>query len=287
MKYIIFVVCLLFVLQVQACCSRLWSWCRKPKSSRHGHVAIGEESRHSEDSLGDSISLTVNSVPRQSSRQRKRKSNDLTRKDFGTLQYQSITVEDVLVEEEVAAESEGSQRQPASSITRQPKVSMNQVVDDDEVEEQSEIVNDNESLEQPSLVVRATKKNQSSKTSGKFSSVLQDENNDIEDAPVEGMDIEEDGSSQEQLTLLKDNQFEVWIKNKEYGKIMERGKNMTNEDLVRQLFPVITDVKHYNGLKEFLKRRKMVTDFYLNGNMEVVKRIIAENPEYDTERLYL
>ena len=93
--------------------------------------------------------------------------------------------------------------------------------------------------------------------------------------------MEEGDGSQEQPTLSKDNPFQELIKNKEYEEIVELGKSMTNEELVRQLFPVITTIEHYNGLKEFLKRRKMVSDFYLNGNMEVVEGIIAKNPEYD------
>ena len=85
-----------------------------------------------------------------------------------------------------------------------------------------------------------------------------------------------------QLTLSIDNPFQELIKNKEYAKIKERGSGMSDEDLSKQLFPVITTIEHYNGLKEFLESRGMVSDFYLNGNMEVVERIIAENPEYDT-----
>ena len=60
---------------------------------------------------------------------------------------------------------------------------------------------------------------------------------------------------------------------------------MEKEEFLRQVCPVVKTLEHYNGLAGYLKSRKMGPDFFVHGDMEVVKEVIA-GIDYDTQRLY-
>ena len=211
MKYIIFLFCLLFVLQVQASwwCSCIWPKRKRSKTSRGAKTLVGNE-----------------------------------------VASDSMDEEDIA--SDVTAQAVGSDSNNSSTLMV------------NHIQEQSD--------SSPVRLTLVPKQRPTNKKKKGAIPELQDEDNSVGDAPVEGTNVEEGDSSQEQLTLVKDNPFQELIKNKDYEEIEKLGNRMTNEELVRQLFPVITTVEHYNGLKEFLKRRGMVSDFYLNGNMEVVER---------------
>ena len=162
MKYIIFLFCLLFVLQVQASwwCSCIWPKRKRFKTSRGASTLVGNEvasdSMDEEDDVRDSISQAVGSDSNNSS----------------TLMVNHI------------------QGQSDSSPVRL------------------------------TLVPRQRLTNKKKK--GAIPK-LQDEDNSVGNAPVEGTNVEEGDGSQEQLTLVKDNPFQELIKNKDYEEIEKRG----------------------------------------------------------------
>ena len=49
---------------------------------------------------------------------------------------------------------------------------------------------------------------------------------------------------------------------------------MTEEEFVMNLCPLMTTVKHYNGLYKFMKENKLIPSFLVNGNIELVRKVI-------------
>lgn len=125
-------------------------------------------------------------------------------------------------------------------------------------------------------------KKQRSKSSKRTGTTLRDMTSTVVAVQAEGESTLVLASPQEQLVPLANKQFEELIDQENYEGIVELGKDMTDEEFLRQLCPVVETLAHYNGLYECLKSRKMVPGFFVHGSMEVVKEVIAEIRDYDT-----
>ena len=58
--------------------------------------------------------------------------------------------------------------------------------------------------------------------------------------------------------------------------IAKLGK-MTENEFVMNLCPLMTTVKHYNGLYMFMKENKLIPSFLVYGNIELVRKVISED----------
>ena len=71
----------------------------------------------------------------------------------------------------------------------------------------------------------------------------------------------------EQLRMLMDGG--------EYDKVIEFCDSRGDREFVEYIYPAMSTLEHYNGLAEYLKRRKAVSGFFVHGNMELVKKVIV------------
>ena len=87
-------------------------------------------------------------------------------------------------------------------------------------------------------------------------------------------------------SLRRDEQikkFEELINNKQYKEIAELGKKMSDEELSKCLYQVVTSLDRFKGLYRYLKQRKMVPGFLAHGKMVVVRKVIVETKLLETD----
>ena len=56
---------------------------------------------------------------------------------------------------------------------------------------------------------------------------------------------------------------------------------MTKNEFVMNLCPLMTTVEHYNGLYEFMKDNKLIPSFLVNGNIELVRKVITYDDDVE------
>ena len=71
----------------------------------------------------------------------------------------------------------------------------------------------------------------------------------------------------EQLRMLMDGG--------EYDKVIEFCDPRGDREFVEYIYPAMSTLEHCNGLAEYLKRRKVLSGFFVHGNMELVKKVIG------------
>src|ERR1700727_2432301 len=57
---------------------------------------------------------------------------------------------------------------------------------------------------------------------------------------------------------------------------------MNDEELLKCLYQVVTNLDHFKGLYGYLRQRGMVLGFLAHGNMVVVKKVIVETDLLET-----
>ena len=75
------------------------------------------------------------------------------------------------------------------------------------------------------------------------------------------------------------------INKKQYKEIVELGKEMSDEELLKCLCQVVTSLDHFKGLYEYLKQRNMVPGFLAHGEMVLVRKVIVETDLLETTDL--
>ena len=78
--------------------------------------------------------------------------------------------------------------------------------------------------------------------------------------------------------------FEELINKKQYKEIVELGKKVSDEELLKCLCQVVTGLDHFKGLYKYLEQRNMVPGFLAHGKIAVVKRVILETDLLKIER---
>ena len=87
-------------------------------------------------------------------------------------------------------------------------------------------------------------------------------------------------------SLKRDEQtkrFEELINKEQYKEIAELGKEMSDEELLKCLCQVVTNLDHFKGLYGYLKQRKMVPGFLAHGEMVLVRKVIVETDLLETD----
>ena len=70
--------------------------------------------------------------------------------------------------------------------------------------------------------------------------------------------------------------FEELINQKQYKEIAELGKGMSDNELLKCLCQVVTNLGQFKGLHACLKQRKMVPSFLAHGETVLVRRVVVE-----------
>ena len=71
------------------------------------------------------------------------------------------------------------------------------------------------------------------------------------------------------------NPYQELMARGNYEGIAKLGK-MTESNFVVNLCPLMTTVEHYNSLHEFMKDNKLIPSFLVNGNIELVRKVISK-----------
>ena len=69
------------------------------------------------------------------------------------------------------------------------------------------------------------------------------------------------------------NPYQGLMESENYEGITKLGK-MTENEFVMNLCPLMTTVKHYNNLYEFMKENKLLPHFIVYGNIELVRKVV-------------
>ena len=118
-----------------------------------------------------------------------------------------------------------------------------------------------------------------SKPKSKPASVLVDTTNIAPAVQLKDQDILVQSVPEESQVPERDEQtkkFGELISKEQYEEIAELGKGMSDEELLKCLCQVVTNLDHFKGLYEYLKQRKMVPSFLAHGEMALVKKVIVE-----------
>jgi hypothetical protein len=70
--------------------------------------------------------------------------------------------------------------------------------------------------------------------------------------------------------------FETLLSRGRYKRVCYFARRIGNEKFLKRICPLINSLEQYNGIRSYLERHDLVTKFYINGNIEVVKEAIIE-----------
>ena len=127
-----------------------------------------------------------------------------------------------------------------------------------------------------------------SKSKPKPASVLVDTTNTALAVQLEDQGVLVKGVPEERQVSEKDEQtkrFEELISNKQYEEIAKLGDEMGDDELLKCLRQVVTNLDHFRGLYEYLWQRNMVPDFLAHGGMVLVRKLIVETDLPETDEL--
>ena len=129
--------------------------------------------------------------------------------------------------------------------------------------------------------VRA-KKNRPVTSTTSQTGILQDESIDIGDVPVEGESTgESDGSLMQPVSSVNKDLAE-WVKEGNWDEIEKFRQSMNDdEEFSKQLCPLITTFEQYQVLSERFRDHGMGPMFFVHGDIEIVKKAVAEERRYD------
>ena len=66
------------------------------------------------------------------------------------------------------------------------------------------------------------------------------------------------------------------LKSKKYNEVIKLGDKLSGSVFVETVYPLVTTLKHYNGLFWYFENYGMLAGFLVYGKMTLVKRVIVE-----------
>jgi hypothetical protein len=112
--------------------------------------------------------------------------------------------------------------------------------------------------------------------------VLQDAPNEVEDVQA-GYNIVMTDLPQVQPAPVVNKQLKEFLEQEKYDEIEKRGDELGKDEFLKQICPLLATFDQYKGLIKYFESHKMVADFFVCGNIEIVREAVFESKLYDSK----